>query len=254
MDGEKLYGATDYFRPFPAPEDVFAADVAEHCRYLLPVASVNLAHLRSDWQGWAHLVAPIEPFDGLVGEGTEAFHNYLCRENWVGYKILDGKYQLACDFRYFLKAHSEASENAILPDRRSELESHYREVMECFSVRKRQFHENQCLRLPGARKDKQGKFREPPLELVELGGVPGGCNWAGLGGMRLAFSPYTDKSGYEDRVAVPKTEDGRDFCFIVEFDLLNYLQASTDTLIDGCHVLLFLDPVDQVALTTFDWS
>ena len=105
MNGETLFQQTGYFHPFPDARDVFASRVQEHAEYLLPLASVELSHLAHQWNGRIHFVAPIEPYDGVLGEDTEDFHNYLCRENWVGYRIIDGKYDLACDFRFFQKAY-----------------------------------------------------------------------------------------------------------------------------------------------------
>jgi len=77
MNGETLLVDTDCFHAFPAPEDVFERDVAQHCEYLLPLASVCLSRINPDWQGEVHFVLPIEPHDGVVGDDTKDHHTYL---------------------------------------------------------------------------------------------------------------------------------------------------------------------------------
>lgn len=253
MFGEILYQATDYFRPFPALEDVFGKNAEEHGRYLLPLASVDLARLRDDWSGWLHFVIPIEPHDGVVGEDTSEYHNHLCQENWIGYKIVDGKYRLACDFRYFLKAHAEMDVSPVSPQTREALENHYVEVRRQYDLSRQHYLKYGCLHSPYAEPDEQGVIKDRPLELGEVGGVTCGGNWA-EDTRDLAFGKYVDSSGEEWTTAAPKTEDGRDFCFIGELLAFHYLHATDDSSVGGCRVVLFYDPVDNVALTTFDWS
>ena len=251
MNGETLVESTDYFQPFPRPEDVFASHVEEHVEYLLPLASVTLSHICPDWSGKAHFVLPIEPHDGVVGEHSQDNHNYLCRTNWLGYRITDDKYELASNFSYFLKPTLEAKPRkgkrqiAALEN----LNAHYTRLLELYGKQAKQFHKNQCIPCPGARR-RAGRYRaEDRLALVRnLGGVSSYGNWAAIGSFPLSKKSYTDERGNEDIAAYPLTEDGREFAFIGSIPAWNYLPRY------GCGLLLFYDPKNRIALTTFDWS
>ena len=50
-----------------------------------------------------------------------------------------------------------------------------------------------------------------------------------------------------DRV-LPQTEDGRDFHYIGEVEMWNYIDYTNGVL------LLFYDPCERIALTTIDWT
>jgi hypothetical protein len=72
-----------------------------------------------------------------------------------------------------------------------------------------------------------------------------------MGGFPI--SRYPDQ--YEDRGtihkwdrALPRTEDGREFHYIGEVEMWNYIGDTNGVL------LLFYDPKDRVALTTIDWT
>ncbi|HXG12745.1 MAG TPA: hypothetical protein VNK04_23505 [Gemmataceae bacterium] len=259
MNGETLFEATDYFQPFPRAEMVFASQVERHSEYLLPLASIDLSHLSSDWEGRIHFVLPIEPYDGVIGEETREYHNYLCRKNWLGYRILDDKYDLACDFRFFLKAHAEATApkgRKALQVRRA-LTAHYERVREGFRLRRKHFQEHGCLHHAWAKRKRGGQYAEADrVELVRnLGGVSFSGNWSEMGAFPLARYTHIGEGGEELTTAYPKTEDGRDFTFIGSIPAWHYIAENPEfTSLCGCELLLFYDPRDKVALTTFDWS
>src|SRR5262245_39698952 len=102
-NGVTLYRATAFFQPFPDARCVFANRVEEHSQFLLPLATLSLSYLSPNWGGDIHFIMPIEPCPGrgVVGERSREYHNYLCRPNWVGYRMIDNRCELACDFRFF---------------------------------------------------------------------------------------------------------------------------------------------------------
>lgn len=251
MNGETLFLETDYFKAFPTSDEVFARDVDQHAEYLLPLASVSLSHIHADWAGAIHFILPFEPRDGVVGEETEERHNYLCRKNWVGYRMIDGKCELACDIRFFQKAdlQDDSRKGRVQLETIEALDSHYDKLRQSFEKQRRHFQENHALHRSGARR-RSGKYREDDrLELVRhLGGVAGYGNWPETGDFPFSVRSYMDRNGEEDTHVCPQTEDGRDFEFIGSIPAWNYVPSV------GCELLLFYDPKDHIALTTFDWS
>lgn len=243
MNGETLYQRTDYFRPFPEPAEVFASRVAAHAEYLLPLASVDLSHLKPEWEGPIHFVIPIEPCDGVVGEGAAEFHNYLCRDNWIGYRMIDGRYDLACDFGFF---------------RKDALADHYQKVRSGYDLRAAHFRAHGCLHHAWAKQDASGQYDDTDRVALActLGGVSLDGNWSNLGNFPISSDDvYIDSDGEEWRRASPQTEDGRSFEFIGSISMYHFIAENPDyTCLLGGNVLLFYDPREKVALTTFDWS
>jgi hypothetical protein len=101
-----------FLKPFPNVSDVFDEPVALHGRHLHPLVSVDLSVINSSWSGWIHLVSPIEPYSGCVGEYTTPFHNEYLQENWIAFRLKNNRYSLLGDFRYFLleNPHNEEIE------------------------------------------------------------------------------------------------------------------------------------------------
>jgi hypothetical protein len=250
-----LFEATSYFRPFPDAHDVFSADVENHTQYLLPLASVDLSHIAPDLIGTIHLIQPIEPFDGVVGQGSESHFNYLCRENWVGYQYSGDKCRLATDFGFFQLAALSADQK--LTHRRKKqlqaLTEHYSKVRKGFALRRVHFQEHGSLHHAWARKRNGVHNPKNRVELVnQLGGPSYTGNWSEAGNFSLTRGSVTDADGEEWTTAVPKTEDGRDFLFIGHLSAFHYVGDDNCAL--GCNLLVFYDPLTKVALTTFDWS
>jgi hypothetical protein len=197
MHGETLLQETVYFHPFPAPEDVFARDVQRHSEFLLPLATVDLSHLSPNWDGKLHFVLPIEPNDGVVGEETKPYHNYLCRDNWIGYNVVSNKYELACDFGFFLKSHDNVPSGRRALQARQALETHYERVCEGFRLRRSHFQEQRCMHNAWARKKRSGGYADADrVALVrDLGGVSLGGNWAQSGDFPLSRYDHVDDQG-----------------------------------------------------------
>ena len=85
---------------FPDPEDVFLDEVSVHSRYLFPWALYEFSS--GHHKGLSiPLVVPYEPPDGFVGWKADTFHTYWCRENWLGFDLVEGKIRFQTDFDYF---------------------------------------------------------------------------------------------------------------------------------------------------------
>jgi hypothetical protein len=253
-----LFEATGYFRPFPDAHDVFSADVETHAQYLLPLASADLSHIAPNLNGTIHFIQPIEPYDGVVGQGSERCFNYLCRENWVGYQYSGDKCRLATNFEFFQFADLNADEKPS-SKRKKQLQTlteHYSKVRRGFELRRAHFHEHGALHNAWARKRNGVHNPKNRVELVKrLGGPSYSGNWSEAGNFPLTRGSVTDAEGEEWTTAVPKSEDDRDFLFIGQLSAFHYIAESPDfTCALDCDLLVFYDPVAKVALTTFDWS
>lgn len=94
--------------------------------------------------------------------------------------------------------------------------------------------------------------------VFDLGGVSLSGNWDETGNFPVRSSDddiYVDSDGNDFGKACPTTENGRDFVFIGAMHAYNYVAENPDcTCIAGGDLLLFYDPLDGIALTTFDWS
>ncbi len=257
MNGETLYAATDYFQPFPDPQDVFARDVDEHSDYLLPVATLSLNHISPDWTGKVHFNLPIEPVAGygVPGEESNPYHNYLCRPNWIGYTFRGDKCELASDFRFFHKAYyaHHRPETDLQKSEAAELPEHYEKTRNHFDLCKKHYEDHGWLCSDPSdwnpSEHDPEDWRDPFVR--NLGGRSFEGNWSIA--EDFPVSRYLDKcdDGSEvydcDRV-LPQTEDGRDFTFIGEVEMWNFMEYTNGVL------LLFFDPEKRIALTTMDWT
>ena len=254
MNGETLYTATDYFRPFPAAEDVFSRNIDEHAEYLLPVASVSLSHLALDWTGSIHFIIPIEPVGGcgILGERSTDYHNFLCRPNWLAYKLRGDRCDLACDFRYFHKRYyTEHPPEGVYHDELNKMPDHYSSVRSRFSVAAEHFKKYGWLHCDPKNWDPTPNLEPDETMRVSLVCDLGGTNYDRNWSDGFPTSKYPDKledrGQFEDcNRVLPQTEDGRDFVYVGEIEMWNYIGDTNGSL------LLFYDPVQQIALTTID--
>ena len=96
---------------FPDPEDVFLDEVSVHSRYLFPWGLYEFSS--GHHKGLSiPLVVPYEPPDGFVGWKADTFHTYWCRENWLGFDLVNGKIRLQTEFDYFAINNSYKSWSA----------------------------------------------------------------------------------------------------------------------------------------------
>jgi hypothetical protein len=246
-----LYEPTESFHPFPNASDVFATEVGRHANFLLPLATLDLAHLRKGWHGRVHFVQPIEPWQEVVGQYTSEYHSSLCRPNWVGYRLDESsRYAIDCDFRYFRKAYLEAKgeleqkESAEL----TTLNKHYEAVRQSYAAHKQHFQQFGALHAKYA-EPVDGRYPEDTRqELVyDLGRLPGWGNWAESKDFPLRVEKIVGSDGQPESQPYPMTDDRGEFMFV------GWLHAFTYASGCSCNLYLFYNHEARLALTTFDW-
>jgi len=217
-----------FLKPFPAAEAVFVEPVADYERFLNPLVSIDIAAVDPDLSGWVHLVSPIEPYDGLLGQISEQAWGPYLQPNWIGFRLTpEGRYQLLGDFLFFEAALAESEGEADM------LSEHYDQQHKSFAACKIAFQQTgQICLVRGA-----GDLK-PLAVLSQLGGVAPVCNmtWSDVPG--AAFT-------YSDEDAAPRTKDGRLYRFIAAVPGWHYRDSGAD------QILLFYDPVERIALQSF---
>jgi len=221
-----------FLKPFPAAEAVFVDPVARYERHLNPLVSVDLSAVDAGLTGWVHLVSPIEPYDGFLGDnGEEGWGPYL-QPNWIGFRLTsDHRYELLGDFRFFAVENMEGA--ARYRGARAAVAESYDGQHASFSAHKAAFRRTgQVCRIRSAADPL------PVAALSQLGGdAPiGNMRWSNVAG--AAFT-------YSDDDTAPKTRDGRLYRFIASVPGWHYRDSGAD------EILLYYDPVERIVLETF---
>ena len=241
MAGETLFNATKYFKPFPDPSDVFANDVDQHCRHLLPLATLDLSHVNGKWSGLIHFVAPAFQTQTRWSGRHQTHH---CRGLWLGFNVANDKLQLECDFEYFKT-----------PKTADELKW-YRMANEGLALRLQHFREHKSLHNPWAKRRKGQYDDNDRVELVEnLGGHPFRSNWSESQFPLVDGSLERDRFGNEMQTVFPCTEDNRPFSYIGSMRIPHYVAENDEyaCVVSGT-LMLFYDHEQRIALTTVELS
>lgn len=224
---------------FPAPEDVFSSKVEKHRDFLLPLASYDLSKINNKWSGIIHFIQPIEPYDGVIGENTNQFHTYYCRENWIAYKVINGKYELETQFQFFQREYVKNNPNfketfqgvtSYLNSLENDIKEHYKRTNENYHEMKDSYFN----------KENDYSFF---TEYSSLGGEPNFGNWSACTDFPLKTTSKDD----ENHFIYPLNKNGDVFHYV------GYLEAG-EFGAGSCAQLLFYDPVEKIALSTFDWT
>lgn len=92
--------------PFPAAADIFVADQPWLAEHLLPLISIDLGLVRPELAGTVvHMLCPVEPFEGCIGDETEAHHNAFTAPNWFALELTpDNRYRFLGNEGFFQRA------------------------------------------------------------------------------------------------------------------------------------------------------
>lgn len=102
---EDIQKLNDNLQAFPKAQSIFVENQAWLGEHFLPLISINLAELRPEWQGQTlHLLCPIEPYEGYIGDETRDFHNEFTAPNWLAFRLTDdNRYEFLGKEGYFLR-------------------------------------------------------------------------------------------------------------------------------------------------------
>jgi len=228
-----LKTATEYFYPFPDPETVFAVEAGRHTELFLPLCTLDLSHFNKDWKGLCPVVSTVEPcVEGLFGEHASEHHTYYCRDNWIGFELIENRLRYLGDWRLFTD---------------NENQSYYRAVFEGFERAKTHYKKMGYLG-PYTFRDENGEWEkeERAVELAWVGGKSVEGNWA-----HTTNFPFKN-NGSE---AFPLTEDGRLFEYLCGIDVSAFIYGDNEAeWAMGCTLIVFYDPKEHIILTTFEWT
>lgn len=240
--GDRVIAEDDRIAVLPDPADVFVADQPWLARVLHPLVSVELGSLDPAWSGRVHLLSPVEPGEGLLGDATAAHHDDYAAENWVSFRVeLDGRYRFLGSPRFFE-----------LEDREAAGESDPGDLRGLYAAAEAQ--------LAGARARWRrlgalvwGDPVDPSLQregwgtdialVDQLGGDPGYGNWAAFPPPAAVTLDRSDPSTPTLRLA-----DGRPFAFVGSTAGYPWRDEGADA------ILLFFEPETRTAALTFDWG
>lgn len=229
--------------PLPSAEAVFVPDQLDLAEHLHPLFSLDIATLNPEWSGVLHMLSPLEPYEGLVGEHTEweGFHGDLLKTNWIGFKVEEGRYRLCGDPRYFFLHRDNGPQHAQSPELKAELERHYADQHQSYATTV------QAFRASGTLRRLEWPDSEPQEFVMQLGGDVDGCaNWVETVEFPMHIVEADDDSG--DSAVYPLSPAGRRFMHIASVPGWHYRTQGADT------ILMFYEPVEGLVLFTFDYS
>lgn len=226
--GERITAADARITVLPDVADVFVAEQGWLGEALHPLLSIDLSTF--GWPGRVHLLSPVEPDDGLLGDTTTAHHDAHTGENWISFHVEDdGRYRFLGNREYFAVA-----DNADL----------YAQAAAEFAGTKVRYARVGALvwgdeNDPAEQRDGWGT----DIALVDqFGGDPGYGNWVAT--PPAAFT--LDQTG--PVTPVLRLADGRPFTFIAATAGYPWRHHGAD------GILLFFEPETRTAVLTFDWT
>lgn len=211
---------------FPEPETVFAADEQWLAQHLLPLLSFDLGDVCEVWRGTVvHMLAPVEPEEGCIGQETTAFHNEYAATNWFALRLdAQNRYHFLGDPRYFARDTTQPESNAF-----------YADILQSYARNKALF------RATG--KIPYGEFLEA------LGGGFCDSNWTETQPIPAAFElTVGNPTDGDPNNGIRITLNGKPLYNIAWVSAYQYVCYGADT------IMLFYEPESRTVLFTFDWT
>lgn len=239
--GERIVAADERVHVLPGPDEVFVADQPWLEALLHPLVSIDLAAVAESWTGRVHLLSPVEPEEGLLGEATTAHHNEYTGVNWISFHLDDAsRYRFLGERRYF-EAEDAAASGSSIP----ELAAHYAQAETEYEGTRARWERLRALVWgdeddPTQQRDGWGT----DIALVDrLGGDPGWGNWTSY-----PPPPALRLDQSEPVKPVLRLADGRPFTFVAATAGYPWRETGADS------ILLFIEPETRTVVLTFDWS
>lgn len=231
---ENINSLQPYLSVFPDPSTVFSDPVEKYTRHLHPLLSIDLSVINPAWDGKIHLICPVEPCEGFVGEYTTAYHNDFLKSNWIAFRLgKNSRYELMGDFRYFLLENPDIADPH--PGHLEALKRHYADSHREFVGARDRFLEQS--RLGGNLVD-------------QLGGDIPFMNWTVYcypNQIRLNVANERDPEAR--RNVYPLSPNGKRFHFIAGVPAYNYVSKC-----GADWIVLYYEPEERIAWLTFDYT
>jgi hypothetical protein len=248
---EDIKNPQDYLTVFPDASDVFAAPVEKYMQHIQPLLSIDLKAVNPNWHGKIHLVLPIEPHEGFMGEYTPDFHNDYLKPNWIAFKLnLDFKYELMGDFHYFALENFNFKEP--YKDFTFDLNAHYDRRNKGYEQAKARFAKYGVL-YGGYDNPLEKREDEAPLNILDqLGGTIGFANWTNYCeefGIKLNIVDEDDAEAEHN--VYPISPNGNRFYFVAGVPAYHYI---TNGYGGADWIVLYYEPIERIAWLTFDYS
>lgn len=254
-----------YLEAYPEPSNVFSDPVEQYALHMLPLVSIDLDIFNPDWNARVHIVSPIEPIQGCLGDHTRRYWNDFLCPNWLGFRLTeDNKYQLLGDFRFFAAEHPEGTGTELWRGACKEVISHYPEAHRDYeSARARFLKYNQLVRAPRSWETTYRPDLQNPIAALEfLGYVPSGGEFNPNLGYGLNYSEPTKFNPVAEfspncglpvdasipEYPVPMLPNGDRFCFIASVPAWRYKEGGADSLV------LFYEPKSRTVLIALEFS
>ena len=212
---------------FPDAATIFTTAQPWLADHFLPLATFDLASLDPALGDVRlHLVKPLEPYEGYIGMETTAAHTDYCGTNWIAFHLEDdGTYRFLADQNYFLGDNDDP-----------EAAAYFTEMRDSYAARKQHYRESGFL----GDVDDTGLpcFGEEPEYLPYLGGG----NWTSE-----APPPAFTMADSADSAVDIRYQNHRFTCIA--------MSAGYDWGEGGADAMILLyEPVNRIALMTFDYT
>ncbi|HCV96854.1 hypothetical protein D3C87_302590 [compost metagenome] len=244
----------------PFPGDVFATDQPWLADHLLPLIAIDLGLLRPELAGSVvTLLGPIEPYEGCLGDGTEAHHNAFTSSNWLAFELqADNRLRFLGNEGYFQRAPQNS--DALPVD--DALREHAVEMQGSHAAARAYFQQHGVLvSAVDIDEDDDDDERQQHAYLDNLGGPFWYGNWTDYSTIPSAFR-IEDLAGTtqrgtlhfrNDSTHLPDdgiriTRDGEPFFHVADVASYNWCASGADA------ILMFYEPRSRTLLFTFDWS
>jgi hypothetical protein len=240
----------------PFPVDVFAPDQPWLADHLLPLIAIDLGLLRPELAGSVvTLLCPIEPYEGCLGDGTEAHHNAFTSSNWLAFELqADNRLRFLGNEGYFQRAPQNSD---VLPVD-EDLREHAAEMQDSHAAARAYFQQHGML-VSGVDVDDEAPQQQAYLD--NLGGPFWHGNWTDYSTIPSAFR-IEDLAGTTQRGSlhfrndsthlpddgIRITRDGEPFFHVADVASYNWCASGADA------ILMFYAPRSRTVLFTFDWS
>ncbi|MGB4813292.1 MAG: hypothetical protein WBP13_12545 [Methylophilaceae bacterium] len=250
---ESIKTAKPYLTVFPEPSSVFVSPIDQYVKHLHALLSIDLSAVNSEWHGKIHLIAPVEPYEGFIGEYTQHAHNEFLKPNWIAFRLTeDSKYELLGDFKYFVLENDDLKEpfSGFLSD----LHKHYTQNHLGLIEAKERFAKfGELYGDKGESLEEKKQYYGESFNLIDqLGGEIGFANWTNYCdefGIKLNIASESDPNADDD--VFPISPAGNRFYFIAGVPEWHYI---TNGYSGADWIVLYYEPIERIAWLTFDYS